>query len=129
LSNFYGTATGINTVVSRRPKTDVTRIDSCHMFLLCSFMPMRSIWSVVELAALSDEDREALRARAMLSDFYYRDRFVAICGKCRKGKIIHPTRLKKRYGNERVSRLERKLKCSGCGNIRGNWFLLAEAED
>jgi hypothetical protein len=104
-------------------------IDSCHMFLLCSFMPMRSIWSVVELAALSDEDLEALRARAMLSDFYYRDRFVAICGKCRKGKIIHPTRLKKRYGNERVSRLERKLKCSGCGNIRGNWFLLAEAED
>ena len=58
-----------------------------------------------------------------------RDRFVAICGKCRKGRIIHPTRLKKPYGNERVSRLERKLKCSGCGNIRGNWFLLAEAED
>ena len=99
------------------------------MFLFCSNMPSRSIWSVVELAALSDEDREALRARAMLSDFYYRDRFVAICGKCRKGKIIHPTRLKKRFGNERVSRLERKLICSGCGNVRGNWFLLAEAED
>lgn len=112
-----------------KPRNKPPDLDYPCMFLFCSHMPMRSIWSVVELAALSDEDREALRARAMLSDFYYRDRFVAICGKCRKGKIIHPTRLKKRYGNERVSRLERKLKCSGCGNVRGNWFLLAEAED
>ena len=37
--------------------------------------------------AMKTEDRVAMRGRAMLSDFYYRDRFIAICGKCRKGCV------------------------------------------
>ena len=99
------------------------------MFLFCSYMPLRSIWSIVELEALTPEDRVAMRGRAMLSDFYHRDHFVAICGKCCKGKILHPSKLKNRFGNVRLVRLEKKLKCGGCGNASGNRFLLAEAED
>ena len=89
-------------------------------------MGKRSIWGRIELDALSAEEREGLRFRARTTDFAHRDRLIAVCGSCRKGTILHPATLRKRFGNERLARLEPKLKCDACGNRKGNRFFWAE---
>lgn len=89
-------------------------------------MSKRGIWGRIELDALSAEDREGLRFRVRTTDFAYRDRLIAVCGSCRKATILHPSGLRKRFGNERLSWLEPKLKCEACGNRKGNRFFWAE---
>lgn len=92
-------------------------------------MERRRILSWYEFSGLTPEAKEALRFRVSLSDFTGLDRFVAVCRKCGRGRIIHPGKLKKRFGQERVARLEQKLRCDHCGNRLGNRFYWAEAEE
>lgn len=84
--------------------------------------------SRIELDALPREEREALRERVSLADFTSLDRLVAICGSCRRGRIMHPSKLKRRFGQRRIVYLEQKLICDACGNRRGNRFFWAEEE-
>lgn len=91
---------------------------------------MRDPWRNVQLEFLSAEEREALRWRARLSDFFHRDRLVGVCQKCGRAKVFVPYALRKRHGDMRIGYLEERMRCGGCG-ARGTvrMFLAEQAED
>ena len=56
-----------------------------------------------------------------LEDLGRWDRFEASCLQCRNRNIIDPDLLRQRWpGYTRVVELEKKLRCTACGNRYGN---------
>ena len=91
------------------------------------------LWARFQIGRLSNEERAALRASLTLTHFRDRDRLVAVCSQCYFGKIINPSRLRRRLTRDlrdaTFASLERRLKCSQCGAKGKSRFYYAEVED
>ena len=93
-------------------------------------MGAKKPWRDLTFAHLSEQDMEALRWRVRVSELYGKMRLLAVCGAgCGRGKVFVPYRIRKRFGDERIGRLEERLRCDECGNKKGNRFYIVWSED